>query len=371
MEWQFWRRKNKQKVDTCATIESELSLYGDGMASSDERRRIEAHILTCEDCQRSLEWIQATRLVISKRPPVEPPGDLRLRIAQAIAEADSARTTFRVPARPLFLRPAYLMGAAAASVVLIGYFVVAHNIATPSLMAPTVNGTTTSPIIAAAPAPSNHRMAESPKRKRVKSLVKTLPADRNGTTMEAQAASRPSPRVAAVRQHQAMLAAQPAVVNSAKIARFIHAPFVSTSKPHMLIASKMAPQSNRQTTTTAPGNPVHIARRPTPSQVPSAIEPTTSKPTVEAANSPPAIPAPAAGPPASVEVAAATARIGTRDDGLNSVRVRLAAFQSGRHDIKVALRKGARLAASASSQFVMLPAVYSPTALPKSGSGNP
>ena len=88
MNWRFWNWPDGSGGDGCAAIEPLLSLYSDGMASSAEARRIEAHLKDCPDCRQALSWMQATRRVIAARPAEPPPADLRARIARAIAEAD-------------------------------------------------------------------------------------------------------------------------------------------------------------------------------------------------------------------------------------------------------------------------------------------
>lgn len=368
MAWQFWRRKKPEQIDSCATIEAVLSLYGDGMASPTEIRQVEAHLAECDNCRRSLEWIEATRLVIAKRPAVEPPANLRLRIAQAIAEAEHAKTPLRIPRRPLLLRPAYMAGAVAASVLIVGYFV-ANHVAVPDIGPSTVNGPrSVPPVSVGSPSISDNQVARAIKPKPV------VPSTNSESRSKPQAlvAKTTAPRLAhivSVKPHHTMLADRSGAATSASATAIVHpAPSVAVTRPHVQVAAGLKPPTHRAIISPAPHVLTQEARGPEPSQTPIAIQPAAApSPTIEAHNTPPPAQAPTVAPQPKVMVAAVPPRPQIHDDGLNSVRAHLAAFQSGSRDIKVALRKGTRFAASEGSQFVMLPAVYSPTAASKSG----
>ena len=118
MNWRFWRSPQGADSDTCSTLEPLLSLYSDGMASPAETRRVERHLGECPDCRRALRWMQATHVVISKRPVVMPPPDLHARIARAIAASAPEPVVFQTKRRPIVLRPA--VWAAAASLAVMG-----------------------------------------------------------------------------------------------------------------------------------------------------------------------------------------------------------------------------------------------------------
>lgn len=104
--------------DDCGTIDPLLSLHADGMASTEEAQRVEAHLPGCDACRESLAWMRATQRALASRPIVSPPADLRARIAAAIAASSAAPVPVSFTVRRSFtLRPVY---AAAASVALLG-----------------------------------------------------------------------------------------------------------------------------------------------------------------------------------------------------------------------------------------------------------
>ncbi len=111
----FWSFRSLPPT-LCDSIEPLLSVYADGMASSAEARRIEAHLPECQGCRAALSWMQATRTVLASRPVAVPPPDLHSRIALAIAASSPAPISLR-PARVFTVRTAY---AAAASVTVLG-----------------------------------------------------------------------------------------------------------------------------------------------------------------------------------------------------------------------------------------------------------
>jgi hypothetical protein len=97
----------------CAETQLLLSLHSDGMTSTAEGRRVDAHLATCENCRKAFFWMRATHDVLAQRPAVLPPPDMSGQILRAIAEADGRE---RIVLRPRFnMRPVY----AAAATVLI------------------------------------------------------------------------------------------------------------------------------------------------------------------------------------------------------------------------------------------------------------
>jgi len=116
MSWLFWTHTRTAQPDDCASLAPLLSLYADGMASSDEARHVAEHLPGCAACRQSLLWTQATRRALAARPIMPPPPDLRARIAEAIAASSAAPAALR-PVRSFALRPAF---AAAASLSVLG-----------------------------------------------------------------------------------------------------------------------------------------------------------------------------------------------------------------------------------------------------------
>jgi len=111
--WNFLGRwtGNTASYD-CGRVQSLLSLYVDSMTSRVERDAIDAHLEGCEACREQSECLRSIHRVVSSRPIAEPPSDLKMRIAQAIAAE-------RTPVRPApRLRLSYGVLAGACSVVL-------------------------------------------------------------------------------------------------------------------------------------------------------------------------------------------------------------------------------------------------------------
>ena len=129
MKWPFWTRTRPGQSDDCETIDPLLSLYADGMASGEEARRVEAHLIDCADCRESLQWLQATQRALSTRPVVIPPVDLHARIAAAIAASSASPlpASFQTrPARAFALRPALAAAASLSILGLVGYGLLHH-----------------------------------------------------------------------------------------------------------------------------------------------------------------------------------------------------------------------------------------------------
>jgi hypothetical protein len=130
MKWPFWTRISLGQPDDCETIDPLLSLYADGMASRDESGRVEAHLLGCNDCRESLQWMRATQRALSARPVVAPPVDLHARIAVAIAASSAAPLpmSFQTrPARTFTRRPALAAAASLSILGLVGYSLLHHS----------------------------------------------------------------------------------------------------------------------------------------------------------------------------------------------------------------------------------------------------
>ena len=111
--WNFLGRwtGNNASYD-CGRVQSLLSLYVDSMTSRVERDAIETHLEGCESCHQQSECLRSIHQVVSSRPIAEPPSDLKMRIAQAIAAE-------RAPARQApRLRLSYGVLAGACSLLL-------------------------------------------------------------------------------------------------------------------------------------------------------------------------------------------------------------------------------------------------------------
>jgi len=97
--WNFFGRlKGSDSAPyTCERVQRLLSLYVDSMASNAERNAIDAHISGCVTCREQSACLRSIHQVVSSRPVAEPPSDLRMRIAQAIAaERAPVRTAPRI-----------------------------------------------------------------------------------------------------------------------------------------------------------------------------------------------------------------------------------------------------------------------------------
>jgi anti-sigma factor RsiW len=79
-----------------------ISGYLDGELDGSERRQAEAHIAGCEVCRQDLEDIAMVRATLRSLPMLELPTDL---------------TTARAKTRPIYRRPRFFVGAAAAAAV--------------------------------------------------------------------------------------------------------------------------------------------------------------------------------------------------------------------------------------------------------------
>jgi len=145
MNWSFWTRTRHADsnianshildslptgLDSCDALDPLLSLYADHMASPEEARRVEAHLLDCEACRESAQWMQATHRALASRPTILPPADLHAQIARAIAASPSVSVR---PVRAFSLRPAY---AAAASLTAVGAILAGHVLLTARSVAP-------------------------------------------------------------------------------------------------------------------------------------------------------------------------------------------------------------------------------------------
>ena len=115
-----------RQPDACAAIDPLLSLHADGMASSDESRRVEAHLPVCASCRQSLLWMQATRRALAARPILPPPADLQARIARSIAAAAAVPVPIR-PARVFSLRPALAAAASLTFVAAVAGYSLLHS----------------------------------------------------------------------------------------------------------------------------------------------------------------------------------------------------------------------------------------------------
>lgn len=309
-----WRIRSRQSCpDVCDSILPLLSLQADGMASADESRRVETHLTTCEDCRRAQSWMQATHLVMTQRPLVTPPTDLRLKIAQAVA-AQAAPVVFTTR-RPLVLRPGFALAASVA--VAAAWF--GH-----SLLTMHSAGTGAPPKqVANAPAPSVNSAPPVPVPTRPAAKSRPVPIRHAPAKTIDKLAMAPTPDAVRVRRTplepiQPAPALRPTVHlgNVPHAARLAKAPAPTTAlpvKPHLISQSprivheaslpKAAPKLAVPDVTHSP------TADPTP--VPTVV---AAKPDETVAPSP---------QPESVPV-----RIAHRDDALSAVRAHLTSYQA-------------------------------------------
>ncbi len=381
MTWQFWLRNRPLSslppTDPCSEIRPLLSLMSDGMASAKEARQAEAHLLTCADCRQAQLWIVATRQVISARPAVLPPADMRARIARAIAA--SAETA--VPAVPVAMplamppvrrtfavRPAY---AAAASVAVAGAFL-GHYLLTSSHGPGTVPPA--SPVRQASAGQGGQR-AEGPAKPGHAGVAPTLPAHKptviasNGSADLSQ--GRTYTKDAPVRK------SSPALSNGPRASTHVAAREVSPGTPAQADFVQVAfdPRHAAQPSAVAaqPRAAVAAARlavKPLPhSQGHSASDGplTATLPSAHSGTGPATItpvppPAVIAVPPTVVarvpdEVPAAPRA--SSGDALGSVRTSLASYRSEGYARKLSMANGVHLR----QNFVQISAVWTPTSL--------
>ncbi len=78
-------RDSRQHARRCAQVSGLLTAYVDGEVSAGEGVLVAAHLCECEDC--AAEVVQLRKLVAASQTiePVDPPADLRSRIAAAVA----------------------------------------------------------------------------------------------------------------------------------------------------------------------------------------------------------------------------------------------------------------------------------------------
>lgn len=102
-----------------ARLQRQLSAYADDELAPDERREVEAHLRTCEQCREELAGLRQVKYLIGRMPEPEVPDEvwqgLRRRIAQE--ETRSGPSAIFETMRAAFRRPVY--AAAAAMLVLI------------------------------------------------------------------------------------------------------------------------------------------------------------------------------------------------------------------------------------------------------------
>lgn len=72
----------------CAAMLPLISAYVDGELPADQARSLEAHASQCENCRKETQAIRLLTNATSAVEPVEPPADLRSRIAAAVAETE-------------------------------------------------------------------------------------------------------------------------------------------------------------------------------------------------------------------------------------------------------------------------------------------
>ena len=71
MFWKIWRRGHQQYREL-------LSEHLDGRLDVDDRRRLEQHLATCDECVRELESLRATVGLLQRVPMIETPRSFQL-----------------------------------------------------------------------------------------------------------------------------------------------------------------------------------------------------------------------------------------------------------------------------------------------------
>ncbi len=90
---------------SCPLLRERLTLYAEGILDQGERRQVEAHLETCDECRTTLEEILATRDLLRQIPPVVFSSDVVEETAERIRRARSGvRRRKRASARPLLTR---------------------------------------------------------------------------------------------------------------------------------------------------------------------------------------------------------------------------------------------------------------------------
>jgi anti-sigma factor RsiW len=117
----------------CETIRDLLPEFGAGSMAPEERRVIEAHLATCQDCEQELGVLTALR---DARPEVPPGLEARIQariraemaedLAPAGAETRSAvgRRVIPIPSRWRSIAPAWALSAAAIVILALGTAVI-------------------------------------------------------------------------------------------------------------------------------------------------------------------------------------------------------------------------------------------------------
>lgn len=101
-----------------ARLSRQLSAYADGELSPDERREVEAHLVTCVECREELSRLRQVKYLIGRLPEREAPPELWQGVRRRIAQEDQGPAAGILETmRAAFRRPAY--AAVAAMVVLI------------------------------------------------------------------------------------------------------------------------------------------------------------------------------------------------------------------------------------------------------------
>ncbi len=89
----------------CRKIREMLMTYFEGIASPQERKLVEEHILSCHGCSNALENLKRTKELIKGLPEVEPPPWLQQRVMARIrSEEEAKKSLFRKLFYPLHIK---------------------------------------------------------------------------------------------------------------------------------------------------------------------------------------------------------------------------------------------------------------------------
>jgi hypothetical protein len=86
-------------VMQCQDVWDLLSAYADGETNPQETALVEAHVATCQNCARDLQFMQGTQEALQALPTVEPPISLRSAILAATVNRPSFTERFATAVR--------------------------------------------------------------------------------------------------------------------------------------------------------------------------------------------------------------------------------------------------------------------------------
>ncbi len=74
-------------MKTCQSVRKKLSAYQDGEVTSAEKDAIDAHLRTCETCQKEHEVLLQTYRVLRSMPEIEPAPGFSRQIVESVTQA--------------------------------------------------------------------------------------------------------------------------------------------------------------------------------------------------------------------------------------------------------------------------------------------